>query len=438
MKHVVLVAGLAAAILLAGERPAEACGGCFAPPETPTVVTDHRMVFAVSRDQSTLYDQIRYQGAPESFAWVLPFAGQIEVGVSSDALFATLDSNTQTVILPPPTNCPPRPSGCSRAARASASPDQAGNGGVEVLKREVVGPYDTVQLKATDPNALIDWLAQNRYALPDDVKPVVAAYQGEHFNFLALKLVPGKGVQDMRPVRVTTKGANVALPLRMVAAGAGANVGITLWVVAEGRYEPQNFGSFVIEANELVWSWAESKSNYTDLRAKKTADGGGRVWEVESSTQLPRTLIDDQMRYERSYLPVSDAGALDPEAQEAEARSADLEVLFAGIVPGAERVTRMRADLSRAALDHDLLLRATADQSPLTRQRQVTAEIGEPQCPIFDGCDGAGTAPRSEAIRRANGDDGGCTTTTGRASPAWLAVALGFLGVSLRRRRRRN
>src|SRR5688500_8561184 len=84
-----------------GERVAHACGGCFTPPETPTVVTDHRMVLTISKSQTTLYDQIRYQGDPSAFAWVLPISGVATVGLSSNVLFQSLDQSTQTLILPP-------------------------------------------------------------------------------------------------------------------------------------------------------------------------------------------------------------------------------------------------------------------------------------------------------------------------------------------------
>ncbi|MEO7595736.1 MAG: DUF2330 domain-containing protein, partial [Byssovorax sp.] len=97
------VGGLAALMaVMATEREAAACGGCFAPQENPTVVTDHRMIMTIEKDQSTLYDQIKYQGDPKSFAWVLPFAGEIEVGLSSDIVFSALDQVTATQILPPP------------------------------------------------------------------------------------------------------------------------------------------------------------------------------------------------------------------------------------------------------------------------------------------------------------------------------------------------
>ena len=263
------------------EGDASACGGCFIPTENPTVVTDHRMILTVSKEQSTLYDQIKYSGAPSSFAWVLPISGTVEVGLSSDIVFAALDGQTQTTITPPPQNCPPPPD-CSFGSASARSPSAGASesdNGVTVNKREVVGPYETVQLSATTPNALSAWLATNGFNVPADVKPVVDKYVLEKFDFLALKLIPGKSVQDMRPVRVTTKGASAVLPLRMVAAGTGAIVGIGLWVIAEGRYETQNFPSFVIPTDEIAWDWTTAKSNYTDIRAQKTAAGGGKAWE---------------------------------------------------------------------------------------------------------------------------------------------------------------
>ena len=90
------------------EGRAEACGGCFVPPEDATVVTDHRMILSVGNNESTLYDQIRYQGLPTEFAWVLPISGDATVGLSADTLFSTIGGFTQTTVIAPPQNCPPR------------------------------------------------------------------------------------------------------------------------------------------------------------------------------------------------------------------------------------------------------------------------------------------------------------------------------------------
>ena len=483
-KLILTAIGMAAALTstYALEREARACGGCFGPPPSPTespqVVTDHRMILTIAKEQSTLYDQIKYSGNPSSFAWVLPISGTVDVGLSSDVVFQSLDGVTTTSIVAPPRNCPPPPNCNSRGSFGSAS-DSTGSSsdagaapqdpGVVVTKQEVVGPYETVQLKATNATALQDWLAANNfYVPPGDVQNVINQYVTEKFDFLALKLLPGKGVQDMRPVRVTTKGANAVLPLRMVAAGTGAVVGVSLWVLGEGRYEPQNFPTFAFKADDLAWDWNASRSNYTDLRAEKTAASGGRGWETENSTLLFRQQLENAVR--RSNFnpnpgnpPPLDAGVpLDPQEQSAQVdylpvtdsqgtviktavqvRDEDLTTLFFGIPESSSRVTRMRADLAHAALDADLVMTASQDQAVLATVRQLTKELNQPQCPIFspDGCTQVGTAPRDEAEARASGDGAesfSCSTGSGNASPVWLGAGIGYLAIAIARARRRR
>ena len=91
-----ICAAAIAATVLSDVREADACGGCFhdpAPaPENVTQVTGHRMIFSISPSATTLWDQIRYSGDPASFAWVLPIRGEVDIGLSSDLLFAELES----------------------------------------------------------------------------------------------------------------------------------------------------------------------------------------------------------------------------------------------------------------------------------------------------------------------------------------------------------
>jgi len=468
MKRFLVCSALAvASMVLTFETDAQACGGCFAPQENPTVVNDHRMILTVSKDKSTLYDQIKYTGSPASFAWVLPIAGTVDVGLSSDLLFSVLDQQTQTQLLAPPQNCPPPPDNCFRGGSSGGgglnAPSAGAEDGVTVLKQEVVGPFETYQLSVeTDgPDALPNWLTQRGFVISDDIKPVIAAYVGEKFNFLALKLQPGKGVQDMRPVRVTSTGAGAVLPLRMVAAGTGPTVGIGLWVVSEGRYEPQNFPSFVINADDLIWDWTQAKSNYTEIRAAKTTAGNGRVWEIESSTNLYRQNIESQVkngtyngngpfpttddeRAQQDYLPVTDQNQ-NVTKTAAQVRDEDLATLFYGIPTQTARVTRLRADLAHASLDQDLQMTASADQSELSRTRQITKEKNQPLCPVWDGCSSVGTAPRDEAIARstpASSSSSSCAIAPTSNNATIMAAGATLLAVAItqaaRRRRRRD
>src|SRR5207244_9692478 len=111
LRAALFAAGVSAVVAFV-PRDARACGGCFAPPtENDSVVTVHRMVLSVSSKQTTLWDQIRYTGAPSSFAWVLPVSDSkvATFGLSAQLVFGALDSLTGTKVQQPPLNCPPPP-----------------------------------------------------------------------------------------------------------------------------------------------------------------------------------------------------------------------------------------------------------------------------------------------------------------------------------------
>jgi hypothetical protein len=462
MRAVLGALGAGVLSMSAGARDARACGGCFhEPSQNGDVITDHRMIFRVTPQATTLYDEIEYQGDPQSFAWVLPIHGPVTVGLSSDIVFAALDSATQTTIVAP--NLPACPTcSCGPQAGAASGSSSGGGGedaGVNVISQSVVGPYDTVQLSSTNPNALAQWLQANGYVIPQQVQPVLSAYVNEGFDFLAMRLAPGQGVQAMRPVRVTSSGAGLSLPLRMVAAGTGATVGITLWVVADGRYEPKNFPSFQIDPAELTWDFSTQSSDYTTIRAQKEAARNNAAWQIESSLELSpysieSRVLSDPADADYEAVPASDAGADGGGAGESadQVRADDLATLFPGGSQASVRVTRMRADLSHAALASDLVLQASADQSELPNVYQVQKYVNAPSCPaVPTPCPPCGDGSGSSS------GGGGMTVTTvgpghqsfscdaagaGTDTPSWFELAFelamaAFLGAAVLRPRKR-
>jgi len=462
----IIPAALGSLLVATQANDARACGGCFHPPtQSGTVVTDHGMIFTVSPQATTLYDEIKYSGSPADFAWVLPIHGQVTVGLSSDVVFSALERATQTSIVAP--NLPPCPvSSCPCAGRVVYSTARDGavllpDGGlVTVLSQLTIGPYATVQLKSTDPQALNVWLAANGYDIPTDVQPVIAAYVTEGFDFLALKLAPGQGVQAMRPVRVTMPGAGLSLPLRMVAAGTGAIVGITLWVIADGSYEPKNFQFFTISPSELTWDWSISRSNYTTVRTQKEASFNNAAWQIESSLAIsPYTIQNAVMRAPNDYTPLSSgdggssltAGDGGSGQTPAETQLEDLGVLFPeGNIP--MRITRMRSDLAHAALATDLVLQAAADQTVISNVYQVTQSVNAPACPKPPPCncgpDSSGASGSSSGAPNDGGmsADGllperhaGCAASTADPGSGTVEfIAAGFAGMALLRALRKR
>jgi hypothetical protein len=284
-------AALALAAALTPTNDARACGGCFPPviqQGGSTVVTGHRMALSVSTTQTVLWDQIEYTGDPEEFGWVLPVKPGAVLELSTDAWFETLDAATVATVQSPVISCPAPPGtvrgGCGFAAAAGFSDESGAGGGdgqrsdVTVVHQGTVGPYETVTLETDKPGALNTWLTDHAYNIDADVQPIVDAYVAEGFQFIALRLQPGKGVRAMKPVRVVTPGASMTLPLRMVAAGTGAEVSVVLFTITEGRLMADKYANKEIEKSLLAWDFATESSNFTQIRKNTLAGNAGFTW----------------------------------------------------------------------------------------------------------------------------------------------------------------
>ncbi len=430
--HTLLMAlGLGVLSIAATARPAHACGGCFQPPaetQNGDVITDEKMIFVITPQSTTLFDEIEYSGSPSQFGWVLPIKGPVTVGLSSDALFQSLENATATTIVAPPLpNCPScqcafGQGGATSGSSGSSSGSSSG-GGVTVISQQTVGPYDTVQLQSSNPQALNQWLAANGYVVPNGFQPVISEYVNESFDFLALKLLPGQGVSAMRPVRVTTPGAGLSLPLRMVGAGTGAQVGVTVWVIADGRYEPQNMKHFTIDPSSIVWDYSTESSNFASLRQAAESADGFAAWQIESSIDV----LPYQVEYPLMAQPASDNYPVDTSGDAGgdagqtsdQAEQADLDTMFPGGMQSSVRITRMRADLAHSALANDLYVQASADQSQLSNVYQVTKAINAPTCPaVPDPCPPCDPGTGSSSGGASSGGifgqgDGGSNSATG-------------------------
>ena len=442
---------------------ARACGACFAPPTDDTVVSGHRMVLATSKTQTTLYDQITYTGAPASFAWVLPIRGQVEFGLAGQLLFQTLDSQTRHQVTAPPYTCPEPPPGCN-ISYASGEGDfgganggaggapSAADAGVTVTSQQTVGSYDMVTLHPTttaDTAALLQWLADNNYAVPAEMNPIIAAYVAEGFDFLALKLTPGATVSTMSPVRVTTAGGSAALPLRMVAGGTGSTVPITLWVVGEGAYETKNFPTFRVDSSKLVWDWATYSSNYDTLRGAGYASTQGRGWLDETSVAFSRYAFESSLQ---QYVGMGNHdydvdGHGQSGASPQENIASELDVLFAGMAATATRVTRLRAELPHEELAADLEIGAAADQSEVPVTEQAKTALHQPPCPDYSWCSsspvpgGSGFVSGFDVQPGGGKPSSGCAVprdASGHAGEGLGAAALAGLALLVSRARRRS
>ncbi len=436
---------------------ARACGGCFHQEDAPmqgdevSLVTSHVMALSISPQQTVLWDQVQFAGNPEDFAWVLPVRPGAYLEVASDAFLEALTAATSARVSPPPLACDSGSfQGCGQQARRALPPVSAfacaaDEAGVEpmdsqepdpitVVHQGSAGPYETVTLHADVPGVLTQWLQDNGYAIADDVQPIVDQYQLDGYDFIALRLAPEQGVQQMKPVRVVMPGAVTRLPLRMVAAGTGANVALTLLVIGEGRWNVQNFPSAEIDRSQLVWRFGVASSNYDALYQLARQRDGGRTWVTTyaypgtllSPTANPltgtpifyaaggaasRTIAEAFARQGAANGETADLGCVDrfrahadsdrvvapacdevdcevPDAfiDAAELRCGELDDLalaLTGMRPRDVWLTRLEADLPRAALAEDLVLEADAGQR-LALHWHVAPAATDAPCPLAD------------------------------------------------------
>jgi len=380
--HRVLGLLLASAPLLAGApRAAHACGGCLAPPATVTTVNAHRMAISLSPGRTTLWDQIRYDGAPEDFVWILPVPSpKTTIELAPAAFFDELDGNTAPLVLPKASSGGPSV-GCGGGGDTAA--DLGPDGDVIVYATGVVGPYETLTIGSEDPDALYGWLLDHDYQVTAETAKTMDGYIDKGNLFVILRLAPEQGTEAMQPVRVSYPGYMATFPLEMVKVGASGVLSLSLWVIAEQRYEAYNYGNATIDEKRLVYDWIDSSSNYDEVFRQALDKAGGRAWITEYAGPVP-------------YLPSG--------GDEMARINEDIGYPF---------VTRLRTLTRVDYLDEDLVLTPARDPSPVDRFLIAGQEIARP----------------------ASADSGCAAGRLGRLHPLGLIGLAGLLALGRRRRR---
>ncbi len=274
---VLLAIMMAAAVVLASTRPAWACGGFFCT-TTPVDQNAERIIFTQNGDGTvSAYVQIEYTGSAPDFSWILPLPDAIDaeaVQVPEDAMaaFTELEVATDPVIMAPRRpSCVPPPPEFMRAAPAAA---------VEVFASGEVGPYGFDVVGSEDPDALVTWLRDNSYRVTAEMEPLIDLYVDEEFVFLAMKLRPDKGAQDVEPVKVTYPSERPMIPLRLTAVAANPDMAVMVWIYGQHQAVPVNYAKMTIANDELTFSdWGSH--DYRQLMGQKADEKDGKAFITE-------------------------------------------------------------------------------------------------------------------------------------------------------------
>lgn len=293
-KKLLALAGASAlAMTTAAPSTAEACGGLFCG-NIPVVQAEEGIIFEVVEDgkEVTAIINIVYQGAAADFAWVLPMqTNPTDVNVGSRQAFLSAQFLTapsfriteyETVGMCDETGFY-RGVGVddTLAQSAGGPPNAETDGGVNVVSREEVGPYDTVVLEGRNPEAVENWLLDNGYRVTPEMMEMVTPYLAQGDTLIALKLLNDKDVGEITPLEITMKAderkqkLEACVPIRMTAMAANTDMPITAYIFTDdGRAIPQNF--FHVKPNLLKIDWIRGGQNYKELisQAVDEADKG--------------------------------------------------------------------------------------------------------------------------------------------------------------------
>jgi hypothetical protein len=273
--------------------PALACGGLF----TAQGAVDQsieRMIFAVDPGKVTLYEEINYSGTASNFAWVLPVMSVPTIETAPMGLFSNLDRATAPTFVE------------GEAPRCGFSPNFGGNFAgapapqthVSVYGTGTVGPYAYNVIGSSDPQALVKWLQSNHYHVPDSTQALIQPYVQAHMKFLALRLQPSAGVQDITPVKLTestsanTTPAQIMIPMRLAAVATQPHTGILVWIFAASRFVPQNYQSVVLQDSQFT-SNPYPGGNYPQLVDSAVTHANGHAFITDYAQPTSSLYMND-------------------------------------------------------------------------------------------------------------------------------------------------
>lgn len=231
--------GLAALIAVSmsfGAVPAGACGcGIYLPLDGEASVSEEHVLIRWDGQSEDIVMTLGVLGSSSEAAVIFPVPTRATVKLADGKVFEELRELTKPVEKTVYQFFP--------MIGAGAPPP---GGGVTVLERQTLGPFDVSTLAATDAQALGDWLSANGYNLPPEVIGALRPYIAQGWYYIAVRLSPAAGSDALTgaldPLWITFPYDRIVYPMRPSAL-ARSSLTVFMYVLAEHRVEkPVSFG----------------------------------------------------------------------------------------------------------------------------------------------------------------------------------------------------
>lgn len=174
-----------------------------------------------------------------------------------------------------------------------------GDGGVVV---ETIGPYEVLRAEPADAAELATWLTGLNYRYDQADLDAVAPYIALDYTVIAVRVkVDQPTTSTFAPIALTYPGSELRLPVGF--GTASANVAMTVYVAADGRYDLP--GAHVPFAGQLGYT----DSGYV-TRNELVLDGGGLPVDDPVAQRVTGDPIEREVIIDEKILrvPVNDCG----------------------------------------------------------------------------------------------------------------------------------
>ena len=356
-----LGAALAAALVLAQPRPAQAFCGFYVADSDQKLYANATMVVMMREGTKTVLSmQNNYQGPPENFAMVIPVPVVLleeHVKTLPREVFDKVDklASPRLVEYWEQDPCNPEPEWdddemVAMAPTADSVEEEGDSGGDEDYKVTIeaqftVGEYEIVILSAEDSTGLDRWLRKEKYSIPEGAEPLLRPYVAQGMKFFVAKVDTKKvafkdGQAVLSPLRFHYDSHQFNLPIRLGLVNSQGSQDLLVHILSPGqRYEVANYNNVTIPTNlEVSDDTRTAFANFYDAVFSETiAKYEGSVvteysWDSASCDPCPTPPL---------------------EANDLATLGADVTTEKYGFV-----LTRLHARYSAATLGDDLVFRA--------------------------------------------------------------------------------
>lgn len=181
-----------------------------------------------------------FDEAPESFGFIAPSPSVPEL--------AEADREALTIVRAIRARAQMKEAQAARSKSMNPS-EAASASGVAVIKEQEVAGYQAAVLKATDSNALNNWLKTNGFVSTPEIEQWAKSYVEKGWYFTSFKVKGSEGVGETGLVRMSFKTDKPFNPYYVPKSSVdkGADQGLEVFMIASAGYEGKLSGKKVWE-----------------------------------------------------------------------------------------------------------------------------------------------------------------------------------------------